>query len=151
MIVSMKYFNKLLHACPETVEDHLPIFKHIYCVLTRKQDIEYLLCQAPGDYRTCTVPFRNKRPKIYAKYAYAYAYIRVCVYVYTHMRMRICAYTLCARMLISMYKLAGLFFLLLIVDCSFNDPTLRHLKVHGRMNKSCHAKESLHVYFYRKY
>ena len=25
-------------------------------------------------------------------------------------------------MLISMYKLAGLFFLLLIVDCSFNDP-----------------------------
>ena len=94
-----------------------------------------------------TVPFRNKCPKIYAKYAYAYAYIRVCVY----MRMRICAYTLCARMLISMYKLAGLFFLLLIVDCSFNDPTLRHLKVHGRMNKSCRAKESLHVYFYRKY
>ena len=41
-----------------------------------------------------TVPFRNKRPKIYAKYAYAYAYIRVCVY--TRMRMRICAYTLCA-------------------------------------------------------
>ena len=98
-----------------------------------------------------TVPFRNKRPKIYAKYAYAYAYIRVCVCVYTRMRMRICAYTLCARMLISMYKLAGLFFLLLIVDCSFNDPTLRHLKVHGRMNKSCRAKESLHVYFYRKY
>ena len=60
------------------------------------------------------------------------------------MCMRICAYTLCARMLISMYKLAGLFFLLLIVDCSFNDPTLRHLKVHGRMNKSCRAKESLH-------
>ena len=56
------------------------------------------------------------------------------------MRMRICAYTLCARMLISMYKLAELFFLLLIVDCSFNDPTLRHLKVHGRMNKSCRAK-----------
>ena len=99
----------------------------------------------------CTVPFRNKRPKIYAKYAYAYAYIRICVCVYTRMRMRICAYTLCARMLISMYKLAGLFFLLLIVDCSFNDPTLRHLKVHGRMNKSCRAKESLHVYFYRKY
>ena len=98
-----------------------------------------------------TVPFRNKRPKIYAKYAYAYANIRVCVCVYTRMRMRICAYTLCARMLISMYKLAGLFFLLLIVDCSFNDPTLRHLKVHGRMNKPCHAKESLHVYFYRKY
>ena len=94
-----------------------------------------------------TVPFRNKRPKIYAKYAYAY--IRVCVY--TRMRMRICAYTLCVRMLISMYKLAGLFFLLLIVDCSFNDPTLRHLKVHGRMNKSFRAKESLHVYFYRKY
>ena len=82
---------------------------------------------------------------------YAYAYIRVCVCVYTRMRMCICAYTLCARMLISMYKLAGLFFLLLIVDCSFNDPTLRHLKVHGRMNKSCRAKESLHVYFYRKY
>ena len=37
------------------------------------------------------------------------------------MRMRIYAYTLCARMLISMYELAGLFFLLLIVDCSFND------------------------------
>ena len=65
--------------------------------------------------RKHTVPFRNKRPKIYAKYAYAYAYIRVCVCVYTRMRMRICAYTLCARMLISMYKLAGLFFLLLIV------------------------------------
>ena len=69
----------------------------------------------------------------------------------TGMRMRTYAYTLCARMLISMYELAVLFFLLLIVDCSFNDLTLRHLKVHGRMNKSCRAKESLHVYFYRKY
>ena len=121
----------------------------------QRADLYCLPVRIFGDYYkwAYTVPLRNKRPKIYAKYAYAYAYIRVCVCVYTRMRMRmrICAYTLCARMLISMYKLAGLFFLLLIVDCSFNDPTLRHLKVHGRMNKSCRAKESLHVYFYRKY
>ena len=39
-----------------------------------------------------TVPFRNKRPKIYAKYAYAYAYIRVCVCVYARILcVRVCS------------------------------------------------------------
>ena len=39
-----------------------------------------------------TVPLRNKRPKIYAKYVYAYAYIRVCVFVYARILcVRVCS------------------------------------------------------------
>ena len=42
---------------------------------------------------TCTVPLRNKRPKIYAKYAYVFAHTCVCISAYAYVRMHMCVYS----------------------------------------------------------
>ena len=54
----------------------------------------------------CTVPLRNKRPKIYGKYAYTFARMW---YAYPRMCVCVCAYTLHMHMLITMYELAYYF------------------------------------------